>query len=274
MLAGTPALLTPVDTFRTAYNSMLDKLTAGAPSAGMVVGNIPNNVLALPYLTSVPPVLIDPATRKPVIGPNGQPIALVADLGGGVIGQLPAGSLVLLPASSKIATGFGIPGTLASIPPFNQLPNIGKPLLDTDVLTPTETAAIIQRVNDFNTVITQAAAQRDIPVADIKGLFDRVVAGMTIGPIALNASFITGGFFSLDGFHLTDIGYTLFADEYIKTINAAYGSAIPLAPLSDFLQNNIPSTTFGMSFEVSSEAAQQMLMFAPTVPRRLHVVGH
>ena len=274
VLAGTPALLTPVAAFQTAYNSMLDKLMAGAPSAGMVVGNIPNNVLALPYLTAVPPVLIDPATRKPVIGPNGQPIALVADLGGGVIGQLPAGSLVLLPAASKIATGVGIPAALASIPPFNQLPNIGKPLADTDVLTPTEQAAIVQRVNDFNTVITQAAAQRDIPVADIKGLFDRVVAGMTIGPISINSSFITGGFFSLDGFHATDIGYTLFADEYIKAINAAYGSAVPLAPLSDFLQNNIPSTTFGMSFEVSSEAAQQMLMFAPTVPRRLHVVGH
>src|SRR5207247_2382746 len=137
-----------------------------------------------------------------------------------MIGQLPPGSLVLLTASSKIASGFGIPSSLAMIPPFNQLPNIGKPLADTDVLTPTEQAAIVARVNDFNTVINQAAAQRDIPVADIKGLFDRVTAGMFVGPIAINSAFITGGFFSLDGFHLTDIGYTLFGDEYIKHINA------------------------------------------------------
>src|SRR5213593_1459070 len=196
VLAGTPAVLTPVDTFRTSYNAMLDKLVAGAPAAGMVVGNIPNNVLALPFIASVPPVLIDPATRRPVIGSNGQPIFLVADLGGGMIGQLPPGSLVLLTASSKIASGFGIPSSLAMIPPFNQLPNIGKPLADTDVLTPTEQAAIVARVNDFNTVINQAAAQRDIPVADIKGLFDRVTAGMLVGPIAISSAFITGGFFS------------------------------------------------------------------------------
>ncbi|HEY8131480.1 MAG TPA: SGNH/GDSL hydrolase family protein [Thermoanaerobaculia bacterium] len=276
VLAGTPAVLTPLDTFRTSYNAMLDKLVAGAPAAGMVVGNLPNNVLALPYLTTVPPVLIDPATRKPVLGPNGAPISFVADLGGGVIGQLPAGSFVLLPASSKIASGYGIPMSLASIPPFNQLPNVGKPLADTDVLTPTEQAAILARVNDFNTVINQAAAQRDIPVADIKGLFDRVAAGMFVGPIPLSAAYITGGFFSLDGFHLTDIGYTLFADEYIKTINAAYGSNIPLAPLSDFLQNNGVTTSSGAVvidgtlFEMSQEAADAIWTFAPPVPATRH----
>jgi len=276
VLAGTPAVLTPVDTFRTSYNAMLDKLVAGAPAAGMVVGNIPNNVLALPFIASVPPVLIDPATRRPVIGSNGQPIFLVADLGGGMIGQLPPGSLVLLTASSKIASGFGIPSSLAMIPPFNQLPNVGKPLADTDVLPPPEPAAIVARVNDFNTVINQAAAQRDIPVADIKGLFDRVTAGMLVGPIAINSAFITGGFFSLDGFHLTDIGYTLFADEYIKTINAAYGSSIPLAPLSDFLQNNLPTTSSGAVvidgtlFEMSQEAADAIRTFAPAIPATRH----
>ncbi len=274
VLSGTPAALTPLDTFKTSYNAMLDQLVAGAPSAGIVVGNIPNNVLALPFLTTVPPVLIDPATRKPVIGPNGQPISLVADLGGGTIGQLPAGSVVLLTAAAKIARGFGIPGALAQIPPFNQLPDIGKPLADSDVLTPTELAAISKRVDDFNTVITQAAQQRDIPVADIKGLFDRIAAGTFIGPIALNASFITGGVFSLDGFHMTDIGYTLFADEYIKTINSAYGKSITLAPLTDFLANNLPRTASGgvvfpgMTYDVSAEAAEQMRMFAPVVQRR------
>jgi hypothetical protein len=259
---------------------MLDQLVAGAPAAGMVVGNIPNNVLALPYLNAVAPYLIDPATRKPVIGPNGQRIYYVADLGGGTIGQLDANSLVLLPASSKIATGFGIPATLAMIPPFNQLKNVGKPLADTDVLTSAEQAVIKQRVDDFNTVIQAAAAQRDIPVADIKGLFNRVAAGMFVGPIPINAAFITGGFFSLDGFHLTDMGYTLFADEFIKTINTAYGSSIPLAPLTDFLANNIPMTASGAVFvpgtpyEMSAEAAQQILSFAPTVRRARAISNH
>jgi lysophospholipase L1-like esterase len=280
VLSGTPAALTPLDTFRTSYNAMLDQLVAGAPSAGIVVGNIPNNVLALPYLSTVAPYLIDPATRTPVIGPNGQKIFFVADLGGGTIGQLDANSLVLLPASAKIATGFGIPAALAMIPPFNQLPNVGKPLADTDVLTSTEAAVIKQRVDDFNTVIQQAAAARDIPVADEKGLFDRVAGGMFVGPIPINAAYITGGFFSLDGFHLTDMGYTLFADEFIKTINTAYGSHIPIAPLSDFLANNAPLTTSGLvfvpgtPFEVSAEAAEVMQSFAPRVRRGRAVIAH
>jgi lysophospholipase L1-like esterase len=280
VLAGTPALLTPLDTFKTSYNAMLDQLIAGAPSAGMVVGNIPNNVLALPYLNTVAPYLIDPATRKPVLGPNGQKIFFVADLGGGNIGQLDANSVVLLPAAAKIASGFGIPSALKQIPPFNQLPNVGKPLADSDVLTSAELAVISKRVDDFNAVIAQAAAQRDIPVADIKGLFDRVAAGMFVGPIFLNSSFITGGVFSLDGFHMTDIGYTLFADEYIKTINNAYNTSIPLAPLSDFLANNLPRTSSGavvvpdMAYDVSAEAAAQMLMFAPQLRRRQAVISH
>ena len=279
VLAGTPAVLTPLDTFRTSYNAMLDKLIAGAPSAGMVVGNIPNNVKALPYLTTVAPFLIDPATQRPVKGPNGQPIFFVADLGGGTIGQLDANSLVLLPAAAKIATGFGIPAALARIPPFNQLPNIGKPLADTDVLTKAEQAVIKQRVDDFNTVIQQAAAQRDIPVADVKTLFDLVANGLFVGPIPINAAYITGGFFSLDGFHLTDIGYTLFADVFIDTINNNYRTQIPIAPLSQFLANNIPMTTSGFVFvpgspyEISSEAAAQMQSFAPKV-RRGRVVPH
>src|SRR5581483_9551565 len=55
--SGTPAALTPLDTFTTAYNTMLDQLTKGAPNAGMVVGTIPDNVAALPFLTAVPPVI-------------------------------------------------------------------------------------------------------------------------------------------------------------------------------------------------------------------------
>ena len=126
VLSGTPAALTSVDAFRTAYNAMLDQLVAGAPNAGMVVGNLPTNPGALPLTATVPPVIINPATRQPLLI-GGNAVFLVADLGGGNIGQLPAGSIVLLTAAGKIAQGFGIPPTLATQPPFNQLPGAGQP---------------------------------------------------------------------------------------------------------------------------------------------------
>jgi len=233
---GTPRFLTPLAAFTTQYNAMLDKLTAGAPNAGMVVGTLPNNASSLPLLATVPSV--------------------------------PAGSFVLLSAAPKISTGFGIPAALAPLLP--NLPNVGKPLSDNDVITPDEAAAIVTRANEYNNVITTAAAARNIPVADIKGLFDKVASRqLFVGPFNLTGSYLTGGFFGYDGVHLTDIGYTLFANEYIKAINSGYGKHIPLASVAQFLQNNGAQFAFGSSglsaaeVEVTPEAARSILWLVP-----------
>ena len=281
VLSGTTAAITPTPAFTTAYNALLDALIANAPNAGIVVGNIPNNPLSLPYVTTVPRVLVDPSTRQPVTV-GGQVVPLIADLGGGNIGPLPAGSFVLLPASSKIATGIGLPPALKAIPPFNQLPNTGTPLSDTDVLTPSEVAQIVAAADAFNGVIAAAASARNIPVVDIKGLFDRIAAGQeVIGPLTITSTFATGGAFSLDGFHMTDLGYTLFANEYIKTINSSWGTHIPLASIATLFQNNDPSQAGASSAEpqFSAEAAKSMLMFIPqstftTPPSRRRATIH
>lgn len=281
VLSGTPKALTPVETFRTGYNALLDRLVAGAPNAGIIVGNIPTNASALPIANTVPAVIINPATRQPVLV-GGAPVPLVADLGNGTVGQLPAGSRVLLTAASKVGTGYGIPPQLASVPPFNALPDAGKPLADSDVLTPAEITEIQARAVAFNDIINTAAAARNIPVVDIRGLFDRWTTGISVGPYALNTAFVTGGLFSLDGFHLTDIGYTLFANEYIKTINSNWNAHIPIASLSDFLVNNGAFRddlgvvfTAGTPFTMSSDAIATIRQFAaPVGARRLHSAAH
>ncbi|MEO8217174.1 MAG: SGNH/GDSL hydrolase family protein [Acidobacteriota bacterium] len=254
VLGGTPALLTPLDDFKTAYTAALDRLVAGAPNAGMVTAGVPG-VTFLPYANTVPPVLVNPATSQPVLGPDGKPIFLVADLGGGNFGQLPPGSLVLLPAISKISTGFGIPAALK--PNFPNFPDVGKPLADTDVLTPTEIAVIETRAADVNAFIRSAAAARDIPFTDLAPLLANLKNGLNEGGVILNTSFLTGGAFGYDGFHPTDIGYTLIANEFIKTINNAYGTKIPQASLLPFFANNAPEDSAqqipqdGMTFSFS-----------------------
>ncbi len=287
VLSGTPKAMTPTDAFKAAYTKLLDQLTAGAPSAGIVVGNLPTSA-ALPFLTTVPPVLINPATRQPVLLPNGQPIFFIADLGGGTIGQLPPGSFVALPCSSQIGTGFGIPEALKVDPRFANLPNIGKPLPDQCVLTPAEMGQILARVNEFNQVINEAAAAKDIPVADIKGLFDQfsAPAGYQVGPFTFTPAYITGGLFGLDGFHLTDAGYIFFADQYIRGINHAYGTEIPVASITQIFANNgafFPENKMtsgapfmeGMTWTISEEAERAILQFAPTVShKKLRAVGH
>src|SRR5436305_977716 len=278
---GTTTGLTSVAAFTTAYGTMLDKLVA--TGAGIVVGTLPTNPAAVPFFKTVPTVLINPATRTPVLGPTGQPITLVGQIDAAPgVGQLQAGSLVTLAAGSLIAQGFGIPSALKPIlDPTNKLPAFGTPLPDAVILTPAERATLVQRIADYNAAITTSAAAHNVPVADIKGLFDRFATGLNVGPFHLTSDFITGGLFSLDGVHLTDIGYTLFANEYIKAINSGYGTHVPVASLATFMQNNDPATKMasgaaaypGMMWIMSDEASKSLSqMFSvtstPTARRR------
>lgn len=286
VLQGTSQGVTAAADFKARYELMLDRLIAGAPQAGMVVGTLPTNPAAYPFLSTIPPFIVDPVTRQPILN-NGQLIPFLYDAGNGQIAQLPPGSLVLLSAQAKLARGIGFP----PVPPFNQLPEAGVPLAGSDVITPTELASLSATVNEYNRIITEAAAARDIPVADIKGLFDRVAfnpltgqGGIQLGPIRLTSQYITGGFFGLDGLHLTDLGYLLFANEYIKAINQGYDTRIPVASITQLFANNgafFPETVDGQivinadHFVLTEAAARQITtMWAqPTVikiKRRRH----
>ncbi|MGN6186513.1 MAG: SGNH/GDSL hydrolase family protein [Thermoanaerobaculia bacterium] len=285
-LSGTPAALTSTADFKTRYEAVLNALTAGAPNAGMVVGNLPNQIP--PYFKLVPPYLVNPANSQPVLDQAGNRIYYVADLGGGQLGQVTPDTYITLDARAQIAQGYGIPAVFKAIPPFSALPHVGEPLADRYVLTPTETAAIVARVAEYNTIVAQAAAAKNIPVADVAGLFNRVAAGYQLGPINVNGAFVSGGFFSLDGFHLTDLGYLLMGDEFIKTINNAYGTEIPLAGITQLFADNganFPdASTFGVnpnSIVFGDGVAEQIrqswattVSEAPSAPRRFRAVGH
>jgi GDSL-like Lipase/Acylhydrolase len=276
--------LSPIDTFKTQYAAVLDKIIAGAPNAGIVVGDFPAAVFTqMPYTSLIPAIVLD-TTLKPVLN-NGQPIPLFGIINGAPAG-LPLGSTVLLPSATKLLSGTGIPPQLAALPPFNTLPNAGKPLADADVLTPAEQQAIGARITAMNAAIKEIAAARNIPVADVNGLFNRIKAGqVNVAGVPMTAAYITGGAFSLDGNHLTDIGYTLLANEFIKATNNAYGTHVPLAPLSRFFQNNDPDTAAAISGSsvmtaiptFSSEAIKTMEFFkgVPAQPRlRSTTHGH
>lgn len=263
IFSGSVNSLTPAADFKARYEALLSALVAGAPNAGMVVGNLPTQ--PLPYMLLIPRVVVNPATGQPVLGPDGNPIPLIGDLGNGTVGPLPAGSFVLLHARDLLATGYGLP----PVPPFNAFPNAGKPLPDSAVITPTEFATIAGRLAEYNAAISAAAAARNIPVANIAGLFSRVYAtgGTHVGPLTVSAQPVTGGFFGYDFFHLTDLGYLMFANEYIRTINNAYDTEIPLASVAQLFSNNgafFPETATGQAvldasnFFITSESINQI----------------
>jgi lysophospholipase L1-like esterase len=263
--AGSPATLTPLATFTTQYGAMLDKLIAGAPPAGMVVGTLPNNFLAVPLTSTLPNVAITPSLAPVIV--NGAPIPLFTILADGTPGPLPAGSIVPLSALPLLQQGYGLPPQLKTVPPFSSLPHTGEPLPDAGFISPTELATFVQRINDYNAAIVAAAGARDIPVADITGLFNSFQGGLNFGGVALAKTFISGGIYSNDGTHLSDIGYTLFANQYIKTINTAYGTHIPVASITKFFQNNGENFGFGSAnVVVSPEAAKNMSIVSIAAP--------
>jgi hypothetical protein len=51
--------------------------------------------------------------------------------------------------------------------------------------------------------------------------------------ITYTPEFVSGGFFSLDGFHPTQKGANLIANQFILAINAAYGSTFPTVYCED-----------------------------------------
>ena len=59
---------------------------------------------------------------------------------------------------------------------------------------------------------------------DIHAFFaDAVAHGYMVGGITLTSAFLSGGLFSFDGAHPTDLGYAVIANEWIRFINSRGG---------------------------------------------------
>ncbi|HEX9900539.1 MAG TPA: SGNH/GDSL hydrolase family protein, partial [Candidatus Methylomirabilis sp.] len=188
--------------------------------AGMVLGNIPD-VCAIPFVTTVPPFLINPTTREPIliggqlvplIGPDG-PLTLPGPGG--------PGDRVTLPALALLAQGIGVPPPLGT----------GDPLPDAVVLNLAEQAAIAAGTEAINGIIEAVAAEYGYPLVDAKSLQDEAIDGLHVGGVEITTEFLVGGAIGLDGIHPTDLGQAILANAFIEAINAHYDSHIPLVDL-------------------------------------------
>ena len=208
--------LTPAATFRQAYQQLIT--TLANTGARVFAANLPD-VTSIPFVTTIPPVVVNPSTGQPVLS-NGQPIPLI-----GPNGPLPTGSLVTLAASSLLAQGIGIPTALGGR---------GTPLPDEVVLDPTERSTIVDRVNANNQAIRDICAAANVPVLDQNAILRRLATqGEVVGGVTYTSAFLTGGIFSYDGVHPTDMGYAISANEWIRLMNAN-GASLPEVDLLPF----------------------------------------
>ncbi|MGH9442987.1 MAG: SGNH/GDSL hydrolase family protein [Thermoanaerobaculia bacterium] len=282
--------LTTIDKFTTKYTQILQTLHAALPNATIVVVTLPD-VTSIPFATTVPAVVINPATQQPVLDPSGHVIPLIGEKHDGTVAQVdPSTTLVTLGALPLEAQGLGIPCAVAP-----NLPACDHPLpdghLELDGLHPgvllygDEVAAVLARNAAYNAAITTAAASIGAPVFDINAIFHDIRAhGKTYGGVTLTTTFLTGGIFGYDGVHPNNVGYAIVADEMIKFLNSTYGTKLARVDVyGAMFQPDVPSS--GDSLRPSSatsgaslfpiEAWQRLLdVFAPvheavrTVPLR------
>jgi len=59
-------------------------------------------------------------------------------------------------------------------------------------------------------------------------------AGVYTNGVNNTATFASGNFFGLDGVHPSPRGYAIIANEWIRVINAYYGSTIPTVNANDY----------------------------------------
>jgi lysophospholipase L1-like esterase len=212
---GNLALLTPLASFQADYMTIVGAI-ATMTHAKMAIANIPD-VTSIPFVTTIPPILVDPKTNQPVIF-HGGTVPLI-----GPKGVLGPGDHVLLSAGPDLAKGLGIPQPIGT----------GLPLPASDVLLAADAATIDARVAQFNAVIQGAAQQLGAAYIDINSLLKQLAStGIEVGGIPFTANFLTGGVFSYDGVHPTRFGYAFVANAFIDAINAQFGAAIPEADLS------------------------------------------
>ncbi|HTY42769.1 MAG TPA: SGNH/GDSL hydrolase family protein [Thermoanaerobaculia bacterium] len=257
--ASTSGIVVPGVTLISAddFQQQYDAIIAGVPpGVQLMVATIPD-VTVIPFSTTIPPILINPATMQPVLI-NGSTVPL---LGPGDAGYpctpvppdqgcaLPPGTLVNLPASSLLAQGVGVPtaagGTGLPLPHGYvdaTGPHAGV------LLYPDEIALLQQTTDAYNQIITGDSGSGAVVVDMHARLNEVAAAGYDIGGIHLTTAFLTGGIFSFDGVHPSSIGYSVIADWFGQALNDQAGKNFPHVDLSTILfEPNPPNPGTGSS---------------------------
>lgn len=110
------------------------------------------------------------------------------------------------------------------------------PLEDRYVLTEKETERVLAATTAYNASLKSIASSKGLAFVDAnaKMLELSKASGIQYDGVKYNATFVTGGTFSLDGVHLTGRGYALIANEFIKAINTTYKSTLPMVNVNSY----------------------------------------
>jgi len=214
--------LTDTTRFGIGYRAILTTMTKNGTVKG-AVANIPN-VTSVPYFNTVTVAAVLASYKA-----AGLPITNIYVQALNAAGTATAAraatstDLLTLTAQAYIA---GHPGVGTS--PATAIPS-------DYVLDPVETANVTNRTTQLNAIIAKTALRFKLPVVDANTFLTGVAnSGVYTNGVNNTATFASGNFFGLDGVHPSPRGYAIIANEWIRVINAYYGSTIPTVNANDY----------------------------------------
>lgn len=209
--------------FAGLYTQVINKLTENGAKG--VVATIPD-VTKIAYFNTVTLKTLLAAINATPDGKNVKDIFILS--GAGTPRPATAEDLFTLPLSSA-----GVMGK----PDGNGYPyglHPGNPVESKYVLDKAEIAEVNDYVTAYNRTIKDIADSKGLAIMDAYSVLNEYGAGKVVNGIPVNADFIKGNLFSLDGVHLTPLGYAITANAFIAAINAKYGSSIPVVNVSKY----------------------------------------
>ena len=214
---GPTTVLTDIEVFETGLNNYIHTLTESGQKG--VIATIPD-VTSTPYFTTVTKALLLSNVKEATGLDFGE---VYIETKEGVRPALPDDLFVLELATNGL---FGVDGY--GLLPIN-------PIEDKYILDSKEIKTVSERTAAFNDFIRGLAQVKGLAVADVHQFLNRVKIGITVEGVKVNADYITGKAFSLDGIHLTPIGNALMANLFIQAINDKYNTEIPPVAMEQFM---------------------------------------
>jgi lysophospholipase L1-like esterase len=231
--------ITGLQSYTNVMNMLLTNLTSGGAKG--VIANIPD-MLSAPYFSYM-------STKVPynglVLTNQAQVDALnAAYLPLGItfaLGQNPfivRDALSPYPRQMKPTDRFLLTLPTDSLQCFQYGSAI--PIPHKYILDENEISNVNNAIEDYNQVISDLAIQYNLAFIDVYTIVKDLKSGIVTDGITLTADFVTGNAFSLDGIHLTQMGYAYIANQFIKEINAKYGSNLPTVSLTNYQSVILP----------------------------------
>jgi len=275
-----PEDITHVNVFGAVYSQIVNALTANGAKG--VVATVPD-VSSIPYFTTIPynPIPVTAQAQADALNAayaqyNG---GLQQALAGGLITQdevdartisfaVGANAMVIEDDFLTDLSGLGLPSirqttaddlvvllakSVIGVAPNPNQPQlvygVTIPLEDKWILSKDEIAQVRAATAGYNQMITNIAASKDLPVADMAAMMEQMKNGLVLEDGSMytadyfNGSNLDNLSFGLDGVHPTPRGYAIIANKFIEVIEQKYGAKLPKVvpaqyPTFDILPSN------------------------------------